>query len=211
MLCLSLRDSSSQYARRALKPKPPNQTKNLAHVRDFAAGNEDQIEAPKTSALVVVPTRELALQVKEQFLKLYLNKSLKVLVLYGGADFLGQSHALKRGADIIIATPGRLIDFLMRGACVLNDVNMVVLDEADPVSWIWALQYKSIKFSSDYLPVEDCCFLVPLSTNVLTLSPVLISKTPTQSKSILDASNPRPSSNTSTISKKEKKKPSCSN
>jgi superfamily II DNA/RNA helicase len=131
-------------------PKPDKKSRSRQRFRRW--GNEDQFEAPKTSALVVVPTRELALQVKEQFLKLNPNKSLKVLVLYGGADFLGQSHALKRGADIIIATPGRLIDFLMRGACVLNDVNMVVLDEADRLLDLgFTIQINQIL---DYLPVE---------------------------------------------------------
>jgi len=131
-------------------PKPDKKSRSRQRFRRW--GNEDQFEAPKTSALVVVPTRELALQVKEQFLKLNPNKTLKVLVLYGGADFLGQSHALKRGADIIIATPGRLIDFLMRGACVLNDVNMVVLDEADRLLDLgFTVQINQIL---DYLPVE---------------------------------------------------------
>lgn len=90
-----------------------------------------KFEPIATSALVVVPTRELALQVKDQFIKLNANKALHVVALYGGADYMKQGNALKRGAHVIIATPGRLIDFLEKGQADLSQAKMIVLDEAD--------------------------------------------------------------------------------
>ncbi len=90
-----------------------------------------KFEPIATTALVVVPTRELALQVKDQFIKLNANKALHVVALYGGADYMKQGNALKRGAHVIIATPGRLIDFLEKGQADLSQAKMIVLDEAD--------------------------------------------------------------------------------
>lgn len=90
-----------------------------------------KFEPIATTALVVVPTRELALQVKEQFIQLNANKALHVVALYGGADYMKQGNALKRGAHVIIATPGRLIDFLEKGQADLSQAKMIVLDEAD--------------------------------------------------------------------------------
>lgn len=82
-------------------------------------------------ALVLVPTRELALQVKEQFLLLSQHTKLRTIALYGGTGMERQTRALRQGADIVVATPGRLIDFLQRRTVSLKDVQMFVLDEAD--------------------------------------------------------------------------------
>ncbi|MBK8221386.1 MAG: DEAD/DEAH box helicase [Candidatus Obscuribacter sp.] len=105
-----------------------------------------------TKALVMVPTRELALQVKEQFIRMNANKALHVVALYGGADYMKQANALKRGAHVIIATPGRLIDFLERGAADLMQARQVVLDEADRLLDLgFSLQINEIL---KYLPEE---------------------------------------------------------
>jgi superfamily II DNA/RNA helicase len=81
--------------------------------------------------LVLVPTRELALQVAEVLEPLAAAVERRVAVVYGGADLDRQVRALERGADVVIATPGRLIDLVERGAAVLGELEVVVLDEAD--------------------------------------------------------------------------------
>jgi len=82
-------------------------------------------------ALILVPTRELAVQVKGEADKLSYGRKVHSVAIYGGKPIKGQIDKLKRGADIIIGTPGRVLDHLARGTLVLNDLTTVVLDEAD--------------------------------------------------------------------------------
>lgn len=82
-------------------------------------------------ALVLTPTRELAIQTAEELNKIGKFKHVRTLPIYGGQAIDRQIRALKRGVHIIVSTPGRLIDHLNRGTIVLDDVNMLVLDEAD--------------------------------------------------------------------------------
>ena len=81
--------------------------------------------------LIMVPTRELATQVKEELDPLLNGKSLTALAIYGGANIEEQIKAIKLGIDIIVATPGRMIDLLEREEISLESLEMVVLDEAD--------------------------------------------------------------------------------
>jgi superfamily II DNA/RNA helicase len=81
--------------------------------------------------LVLVPTRELALQVGEVLAPLGAAVDRRVVVVYGGADIDRQMRKLRKGADVVIATPGRLIDLGERKEVSLHDVEVVVLDEAD--------------------------------------------------------------------------------
>ncbi|MFC1740956.1 DEAD/DEAH box helicase [Nanoarchaeota archaeon] len=81
-------------------------------------------------AIILTPTRELALQVSEDFESLSAKK-LKVLAIYGGASINKQINALKRGIDIVVGTPGRIMDLMERGNLDIFDVSFVVLDEAD--------------------------------------------------------------------------------
>jgi superfamily II DNA/RNA helicase len=81
--------------------------------------------------LVLVPTRELALQVGEVLASLAAAVGRRVVVVYGGADIERQIHKLRKGADVVIATPGRLIDLGERKEVSLRDIEVVVLDEAD--------------------------------------------------------------------------------
>lgn len=81
--------------------------------------------------LIMVPTRELATQVKEELDPLLNGKSLTALAIYGGANIEEQIKAIKLGIDIIVATPGRMIDLLEREEISLQSLEMVVLDEAD--------------------------------------------------------------------------------
>ena len=82
-------------------------------------------------ALVVVPTRELALQVAEQAQQLSRNTGLRIATIYGGVGYGPQEQALRTGADVVIATPGRLIDHLERRNVNFTPLQVLVLDEAD--------------------------------------------------------------------------------
>jgi ATP-dependent RNA helicase DeaD len=82
-------------------------------------------------ALIMSPTRELAVQVSEEISKIGKNKKVKVLPVYGGQPIERQIKALKGGVQVIIGTPGRLIDHIHRGTVKLDHVRFLVLDEAD--------------------------------------------------------------------------------
>ncbi|MGD9989012.1 DEAD/DEAH box helicase [Pseudonocardia sp.] len=81
--------------------------------------------------LVLAPTRELAMQVTEAVARYGKGIRARVLAVYGGAPIGPQLGALKRGVDIVVATPGRAIDLINRGALSLDQIEVVVLDEAD--------------------------------------------------------------------------------
>jgi ATP-dependent RNA helicase DeaD len=85
----------------------------------------------RTRGIVLVPTRELAMQVAEATHKYARGAGLAVVPLYGGASMMQQIRALERGADIVVATPGRALDHLRRKSLTLDAVKLLVLDEAD--------------------------------------------------------------------------------
>ncbi|MGI8984909.1 MAG: DEAD/DEAH box helicase [Acidimicrobiales bacterium] len=85
----------------------------------------------RPKALILVPTRELAHQVQEVLTPLAAARGLRLSAVYGGASMDRQIKALKRGVEIVVATPGRLIDLGDRGEISLSDVEILVLDEAD--------------------------------------------------------------------------------
>ena len=82
-------------------------------------------------ALILVPTRELAIQVSEEFNSLRGNKNIHVAPIYGGQSYDTQLRRIKKGVDVVVSTPGRLIDLLNREVIELGQVSFVVLDEAD--------------------------------------------------------------------------------
>lgn len=81
--------------------------------------------------IVISPTRELTIQIYEQVLKFSAGTVLKSVVAYGGTSVSHQGNRISAGCDIIVATPGRLLDFLRRGRIVLSSIRYLVLDEAD--------------------------------------------------------------------------------
>ena len=85
----------------------------------------------RVRALVLTPTRELAVQVDESFRKYAQHSGIKALAVYGGVALEPQTKALKKGVDVVIATPGRLLDHLERQNVVFDDLEILVLDEAD--------------------------------------------------------------------------------
>ena len=84
---------------------------------------------PRT--LILEPTRELAAQVEEAFVKYAPNQKLNVALLIGGVSFADQDAKITRGADVLIATPGRLLDHFERGKLLLTGIEILVIDEAD--------------------------------------------------------------------------------
>ena len=82
-------------------------------------------------ALILTPTRELAIQIDESFAAYGRNTGLKHLVVFGGVSHFNQTNALRRGIDILIATPGRLLDLVEQRFINLQHIQTFVLDEAD--------------------------------------------------------------------------------
>jgi superfamily II DNA/RNA helicase len=90
--------------------------------------------AKKPLAIVLVPTRELAQQVTSVLEPLAERRGFRTIAVYGGAPMGSQTKALRRGVEIVIATPGRLIDLIERKEVLLGDVTMVAIDEADQMA-----------------------------------------------------------------------------
>jgi len=82
-------------------------------------------------ALVLVPTRELAVQVREEVAKLAVNHRLSSVAIHGGKPIRGQINKLRRGVDIVVGTPGRVLDHMARKTLDFGELEIVVLDEAD--------------------------------------------------------------------------------
>lgn len=85
----------------------------------------------KIRTLILTPTRELAIQIEESFSAYGKHLQLSHLVIFGGVSQLPQTKALEKGIDILVATPGRLLDLISQGFISLNDIEIFVLDEAD--------------------------------------------------------------------------------
>lgn len=95
-------------------------------------GGEDRLPAPgDPAALIIAPTRELALQVTTELRWLYAPAGGRVASCVGGMDVRDERRALERGAQIVVGTPGRLVDHIKRGALRMASLQAVVLDEAD--------------------------------------------------------------------------------
>ncbi|MGG1572852.1 DEAD/DEAH box helicase [Fictibacillus sp. NRS-1165] len=108
----------------------------------FAVPMLQRIDREKgaVQALIVTPTRELAIQVAEEVRKLSRAIGIEVLSVYGGQDVIQQMHKLGGRVQVVIATPGRLLDHVRRGTLDLSQVRMLVLDEADQMLHIGFLQ-----------------------------------------------------------------------
>src|SRR3982751_4198043 len=96
---------------------------------DILAQGRSRARMPRS--LILEPTRELAAQVAENFEKYGKDQKLSMALLIGGVQMGDQVKALEKGVDVLIATPGRLMDLFGRGKIMLNDCNLLVIDEAD--------------------------------------------------------------------------------
>ena len=92
---------------------------------------EELVAPGKPQALIVAPTRELALQVSSDLSIASADRGIRVLTVYGGVPYEGQLEALASGVDVVVGTPGRLIDLMNRKALDISHVKSLVLDEAD--------------------------------------------------------------------------------
>src|SRR2546425_3652822 len=120
--------------------------------------------------LIVVPTRELAVQITIEINKFAKYSNIKAASIYGGQSINLQLDQLKRGVQIVVATPGRLIDHLKRGTIQLDDVRFVVLDEADRMLDMGFIE--DIKFILFYV-TEDrqtCLFSATMPQEILRLA-----------------------------------------
>jgi superfamily II DNA/RNA helicase len=109
---------------------------------------------PRT--LILEPTRELAAQVEESFIKYGAKQKLNVALIIGGVSFDDQDAKLTRGVDVLIATPGRLLDHFERGRLLLTGVELLVIDEADRM------------LDMGFIPdIERICKLVPFTRQTL--------------------------------------------
>jgi ATP-dependent RNA helicase RhlE len=98
----------------------------------FALPTLSRLGAPGTfRCLVLEPTRELAAQVVEQFEKYGKHTGLRVLLVHGGVGYEKQRRGLQQGVDIVVATPGRLLDFMKDGTANLENIDVLILDEVD--------------------------------------------------------------------------------
>jgi ATP-dependent RNA helicase DeaD len=113
-------------------------------------------------ALVLVPTRELAVQVRDEFVKLAHGRRIQVAAVYGGTPLRKQLEKLRRGVDVVVGTPGRVLDHLARGSLKLDHLRFAVLDEAD--------RMLDIGFRPD---IEKILRRAPASRQTLLLSATL--------------------------------------
>lgn len=146
------------------------------------------LKGPKAiRALILTPTRELAIQIEESFKAYGRNLPLKHLVIFGGVGQKSQTDALQRGIDILVATPGRLLDLMNQGYVNLRDVEIFVLDEADrmlDMGFIHDVKkvisklpaQRQTLFFSATMPAE----IQKLSSTILT-NPVKVEVTPVSS------------------------------
>lgn len=101
-------------------------------ILQFLYEEQESISGPRLiKALILTPTRELAIQIEESFKAYGKFTGLKHLVVFGGVPQYSQTQALQRGIDILIATPGRLLDLVQQGFVRLRNIQFFVLDEAD--------------------------------------------------------------------------------
>ena len=82
-------------------------------------------------SLILAPTRELAMQVSEEFNAMNKYIKLQMALLIGGVSFVEQENKLSKGVDVIVATPGRLLDHIERGKVLIKDIKLLIIDEAD--------------------------------------------------------------------------------
>ena len=129
------------------------------------------ITSGHVQALIVTPTRELALQITNEVQKLISHlEEVNVLAVYGGQDVEKQLHKLKKNVQIVIATPGRLLDHLRRESIDLSDVSFLVLDEADQMLHIGFLPEVESIIAQTSLERQTMLFSATMSDDVKSLA-----------------------------------------
>lgn len=161
----------------------------------LSRGRRSTRETHQISALILAPTRELAIQIGESFKAYGQYLSLKTMVIYGGVSQNDQTDTLRAGVDILVATPGRLIDLISQGYIGIHTVEIFVLDEADRMLDMGMLQ--DVKKIISQLPKkrQNMLFSATMPQGVselvssILISPVKIEvkQTSSKAKSIKEA------------------------
>ena len=134
--------------------------------------SQGRARARMPRSLILEPTRELAAQVEESFDKYGSNSKLTCALLIGGTDFAGQVKKLDKGVDVLIATPGRLLDHMERGNVMLNGLEILVVDEADRM------------LDMGFIPdIEKICKMLPKKVQSLFFSATM----PNEVKKLTDS------------------------
>ncbi|MBE0437047.1 MAG: DEAD/DEAH box helicase [Methylomicrobium sp.] len=148
-LPLSLRDKD--IAGQAQTGTGKTATFLLATFQRLINDESEKIKNPR--AVILAPTRELAIQIHKDALQLGKYLNLKLALIYGGTDYKKQMDTIKSNVDIIIGTPGRIIDFYRQGTFTLDNVQVMVLDEADRMFDLGFI--KDIRFLLRRMPPAD--------------------------------------------------------
>ena len=130
---------------------------------------DPELHAPQ--ALVLVPTRELAVQVEHEAATLFAGTGLRTVAVYGGVGYKKQMEALREGAQVLVGTPGRVLDHLLRHTLDLEALRVLVFDEADRMLSIGF--YPDMKEVQRYLPrrrIHTCLFSATYPPHVLKLA-----------------------------------------
>src|SRR6266446_1705506 len=122
-------------------------------------------------AVILVPTRELARQVWQHADTLFGGSGIESVAVYGGVGYGPQINALRKGAHVVVGTPGRVLDHLLKGTLVLNQIRMLIFDEADRMLSMGF--YPDMKEIQRYLPrraINACMFSATFPTYVIHLA-----------------------------------------
>jgi len=133
---------------------------------------KNDAEGKKPRALILAPTRELVVQIEQDAQLLGKHCGFSILAVYGGVDYNKQREALRGGVDIVICTPGRLIDYLKQKVCSLKAVEMLVIDEADrmfDMGFIGDLRY-ILRCLPPYGQRQNLMFSATLNQRVMELA-----------------------------------------
>lgn len=151
-------------------------------------GQERRGDARHPRALILAPTRELVVQIEKDAVQLGAQCGLSIQAIYGGVDYMLQRNALRDGADIVIGTPGRLIDYLKQKVYSLSHIEVLVIDEADrmfDMGFIADLRF-ILRRLPTYEKRQNLMFSATLNQRVMELAyefmnlPVKIEVTPEQ-------------------------------
>ncbi|HZK34994.1 MAG TPA: DEAD/DEAH box helicase [Bacillota bacterium] len=156
-------------------------------LQDLFKDKKPQQGKRQIKALIIAPTRELAIQISDSFKAYGANLNLRTLVVYGGVSQHPQTRQLQRGVDILVATPGRLLDLIGQKFISLKNIKHFVLDEADMMLDMGMI--KDVKRIITYLPKErqTMCFSATMPdaierlANDILKNPIKIGITPTAS------------------------------
>ncbi len=127
-------------------------------------------DSREAQALVLTPTRELARQIFEEFERIRYDRSIEAAVIYGGVRYAPQLKSLKKGVQLVVGTPGRILDHLEQGNLDLSRIRVLILDEADEMLSMGF--YPDMKKLRRYLANDrqSCMFSATMPSRVRSLA-----------------------------------------